>query len=1038
MRSFAALALLCSGSAWAQAFLVDDLYAGDLPQAVSSSPSGFTQLGPTVFFRATDEHGTELWRTDGTPGGTSLFADINPGENSSNVSAPVAAGSSLFFCATTPGFGTELWVSDGVGVRMVRDFNPGPNSGCALAPIALGSRALFFATDGVVAGELAISDGVTITPLKAFIPSFSPYYLQLHTNAAGTMAYFGFQTGSLLELWQTDGTVAGTVKVTGVSSANGVYPIQTLDEGGTPAVIAYTNAANATNIYDAKGGIATLVLNTPGYINYHSMGAVDAGVVLTDLNTIALYRPGFGFTTLETNCYSCTGISAVVGDTLYYDYGTYNYPYAGMLMRLDPAGPQVALMSNAHFARVQMLATNGQALYGAWSDGTLFRALPASASLFTTAGTSLPYYASLFVGSNGTLLLAGSPVQYGPLVNIEPMYVAPGSVTVNLLQDIAVHRASSNPRSLARSGASLFFEADDDAGTSLYELEAVDAGPHRWATRSSLGTPYTPVSGSSGLLVQLSVSGQIAWATVDRDAGLVYVDRGSGAAGIMPGPLASLSTLDLYAANNDEAGRELFATDGTPGGSGLVLDIRPGPLSSDPLWLTASGNLVYFAADDGTHGTELWASDGTPAGTRLVADINAGPTGSLPRGLAADATGVFFVANDGVHGDEVWHSDGTAAGTTLVVDLVAGAASSEPGFLTVAGSTLFCIATDAQGEAIYALKQGTATRIADRGVDTRTPLLAVGLDTGDLLFAATSALVGVELFRSHGAAGDVMLVQDLNPAGDSSPSGFQRIGGLVYFEASAQATGRELYRFDATGVTRLTDIAPDGLSSSPGPVTQVGKHLLFAATAAHLERELWGYGDTRLTDNTPPVIRPSLSAGAQRRGWYTAPVTVSWQVSDDDSAVTAMTGCMDTVISTDTPGQTVTCSATSEGGTSSKSVTVQVDLTPPTLHCPADVTVRSLEALAVSFDVTATDTIDPAPNLQVNPPSGSLFPTGSSPVEATAVDFSGNQSSCVFNVNVLPPQDTGMKYTPGGQGCAAAPGAAALCLLLALTRRRRR
>jgi ELWxxDGT repeat protein len=396
------------------------------------------------------------------------------------------------------------------------------------------------------------------------------------------------------------------------------------------------------------------------------------------------------------------------------------------------------------------------------------------------------------------------------------------------------------------------------------------------------------------------------------------------------------------------------------------------------------------------------------------------------------------VANDGTHGDEVWHSDGTAAGTALAVDLVPGAGSSAPAFLTVAGSTVFFIATDSQGEALFAVKQGVPARIAARGVDTRTPLLAVGLDTGDLLFAATSPLVGVELFRSHGAAGDVALVQDINPSGDSNPSGFQRIGSVVYFDATAIATGRELYSYDSSGVTRLTDIAPDGLSSSPGPAVQVGKRLLFAATALHQECELWAYGDPRLTDNTPPVITPLLSAAPQHHGWYTAPVTVSWQVVDDDSAVSMMTGCAPTMITTDTAGQTVTCTATSEGGTASRSVTVQVDLTPPVLNCPADVTVHSLEALAVSFDVTATDAIDPSPRLQVNPPSGSLFPTGSSPVEATAVDFSGNQSSCLFTVNVLPPQDSGMKYVPGGQGCTAAPGAAALLLLLTLTRRRRR
>jgi hypothetical protein len=83
-------------------------------------------------------------------------------------------------------------------------------------------------------------------------------------------------------------------------------------------------------------------------------------------------------------------------------------------------------------------------------------------------------------------------------------------------------------------------------------------------------------------------------------------------------------------------------------------------------------------------------------------------------------------------------------------------------------------------------------------------------------------------------------------------------------------------------------------------------------------------------DTTGPVITPNVSGTLGNNGWYTSDVTVSWGVSDPDSPISSSSGCATTTITTDTAGTTLTCTATSAGGTSSESVTIKRDATAPT------------------------------------------------------------------------------------------------------------
>ncbi|HZI12351.1 MAG TPA: ELWxxDGT repeat protein [Myxococcus sp.] len=149
---------------------------------------------------------------------------------------------------------------------------------------------------------------------------------------------------------------------------------------------------------------------------------------------------------------------------------------------------------------------------------------------------------------------------------------------------------------------------------------------------------------------------------------------------------------------------ELWVSDGTPGGTRRLKDVRSGPEGSNPDGFAVLGRQLFFTADDGQSGNELWVSDGTEAGTRLFADLEPGAAGSSPKALAAWRGHLFFSAETAGHGREPWVSDGTPSGTRALDPLAPGALSSNPkGFMRSGGDVFFVAEDGANGRGLYAV-----------------------------------------------------------------------------------------------------------------------------------------------------------------------------------------------------------------------------------------------------------------------------------------------------------------------------------------------
>jgi hypothetical protein len=106
----------------------------------------------------------------------------------------------------------------------------------------------------------------------------------------------------------------------------------------------------------------------------------------------------------------------------------------------------------------------------------------------------------------------------------------------------------------------------------------------------------------------------------------------------------------------------------------------------------------------------------------------------------------------------------------------------------------------------------------------------------------------------------------------------------------------------------------------------------------------------------PPEITVTITGTLGLNGWYRSNVTVSWTVAGEDTS----TGCNTQTLITDTPGTKITCTASSGGDGTSKTVTIKLDKTAPAVSAgasrPPDANGWYNHALTVAFagtDATA-------------------------------------------------------------------------------------
>lgn len=115
---------------------------------------------------------------------------------------------------------------------------------------------------------------------------------------------------------------------------------------------------------------------------------------------------------------------------------------------------------------------------------------------------------------------------------------------------------------------------------------------------------------------------------------------------------------------------------------------------------------------------------------------------------------------------------------------------------------------------------------------------------GMLYFVATSDTYGRELWKTDGTQAGTVIVKDIDPGSvdrDGEPVRLTEMDGILYFSASDFINGRELWRSDGTelGTFMVKDIYFGQHGSLPKEMTAVNGILYFSADDGVYSTELW-------------------------------------------------------------------------------------------------------------------------------------------------------------------------------------------------------
>jgi ELWxxDGT repeat protein len=842
--------------------------------------------------------------------------DLNDARQSSNPEEALELDGVVYFAATTPGHGSELWRSDGTqaGTQMVLELSEGEESALPRSLTVFGTQLIFisnysfldpgappgsipeqrvglFSSDGTEAGTMLLRH-FELPASSSTAESENVSFTEVNGNLL-----FVIPDGSGIdkELWKTDGTVAGTSLV------------KALPAGGGAPLPGFGGSAEIPSA--VLGNLYLFNLDVDTFSGVHSLWRSDG----TEAGTFLLREGEAGFGGL----YDLDPSIVTVGSTAYFVSNSLSEGKELWSTDGTIAGTQLVHDIFAGFddSGVRSMVAYDGALFFAADDGS--SGLELWRSDGTSAGTQQVkdiapdfmsgvesdivswgghlYFAAndTFTGSElwksdgtsaGTLLVLDSDSGPGGLLPTQFIDLGDKLLFTTYLNGLwRTDGTSGGTTSIANAAGVDFTIAGIRA---FFRSDSAGSGWELWVTDgTSVGTEQIvdlnpgPANGADEILA-VGLGGVVFRGTdtsVGTELGvsdgspagtrLIDVARGTPGANIND---AIKVGDDFYLA----AGNDLVKTDGTSSGTVILKTFSP---AGGPEHLTNLNGLVYFAAEGSSaRGVELWKTDGTVAGTVLAKDINPGSGDSNPDNFTVFDGAVFFTADDGTHGEELWKTDAGDAQARLREEFVAGSGDGEIDLLQPVGDLLYVIADEQLYGINRSVHYGEKLSLAETRGRSIMPWDEI------VYFSGYTPEHGSELWRTDGTKAGTYLVRDLlaGPAssypgggvvldgGEDAEGGGASIEAKLVFRAAVALNNFQLWATDGTTAEtkQLTHLPPatdqDGNVASFAPIglTRLGDKLVFEAFDAENGRELWESngteGGTRLLADLRPGPTP--------------------------------------------------------------------------------------------------------------------------------------------------------------------------------------
>jgi ELWxxDGT repeat protein len=400
-------------------------------------PSALTAHQGLLFFGAGDKRGgTALWKSDGTPAGTTPIKTLHDLQ-SWIIPEMVVANNLVFFVSSDDGGNRELWISNGTpaGTTLL-------TSGASGLTVVDGT-VFFFQLDPVLGPALWKTDGTAVgTQLVRYLdPSFDPNRFgcggEYTVSMDGQLFFLADDGDGGRGLWRSDGTSSGTILLSSVA-CDTLFP-------GSPVLIAVqhklffvgSDAAHGQELWTSDGtasgtGLVKDIVPGPDSSYLRDLTALNGTlmfVATTPLIGAELWRSD-----------GTTSGTFLVKDI---------FPgYAGPCSRGCPPsfGPaNLTTMNGALFFGASDYADSVQRNQLWRSDGTPDGTAKVKDIILAVAGE--------LTDTCGTLLFSA----YTSAAGTEPWISdgTPGGTM--MLQDLAVGPADSYPMSFTRAGKHVFF-----------------------------------------------------------------------------------------------------------------------------------------------------------------------------------------------------------------------------------------------------------------------------------------------------------------------------------------------------------------------------------------------------------------------------------------------------------------------------------------------------------------------------------------------------------------------------------------------------